>query len=148
MRKTRGGWEETGRHRPLSQVVRVLFSLCSFYTFPLYCLRAWHRLCRKGMIVRYTYSWEGNFCDSAQKEVNHSNNWCGNLRVAPIRRRSLHEWNPALRTPASYSHPDNVDTMACPFGPVLTGFHCTLWPWFSTRVRAPLLQSAIKDTHN
>ena len=36
MRKTRGG-----RHRPLSQVVPVLFSLCSF---PLYYLRAWHRL--------------------------------------------------------------------------------------------------------
>lgn len=96
------------------------------------------------MIARYTYSWEGNFCDSAQKEVNHSNNWCGNLRVAPIRRRSLHEWNPALRTPASYGYPDNVDTMACPFGPILTGFHCTLLPWFSTRVRAPLLQSAIR----
>ena len=36
MRKTRGGWGETRlthfsrRHRPLSQVARVLFSLCSF----------------------------------------------------------------------------------------------------------------------
>ena len=32
------------RHRPLSQVVRVLFSLCSFNTSPLYYPRAWHRL--------------------------------------------------------------------------------------------------------
>ena len=32
------------RHRPLSQVARVLFSLCSFNTSPLYYLRAWHRL--------------------------------------------------------------------------------------------------------
>ena len=39
MRKTRGS-----RHRPLSQVARVLFSLCSFNTSPLYYLRAWHRL--------------------------------------------------------------------------------------------------------
>ena len=31
-------------HRPLSQVARVLFSLCSFNTSPLYYLRAWHRL--------------------------------------------------------------------------------------------------------
>ena len=32
------------RHRPLSQVARVLFSLCSFNSSPLYYLRAWHRL--------------------------------------------------------------------------------------------------------
>ena len=32
------------RHRPLCQVARFLFSLCSFNTFPLYYLRAWHRL--------------------------------------------------------------------------------------------------------
>ena len=32
MRKTRGGWGETGRrHRTLSQVAHVLFSLCSFW---------------------------------------------------------------------------------------------------------------------
>ena len=31
-------------HRPLSQVARVLFSLCSFNTSSLYYLRAWHRL--------------------------------------------------------------------------------------------------------
>ena len=37
-KKTRGG------HRPLCQVVRVLLSLCSFNTSPLYYLRAWHRL--------------------------------------------------------------------------------------------------------
>ena len=51
-KKTRGGWGETGRpfshfsrrHRPLCQVARVLFSLCSFNTSPLYYLRAWHRL--------------------------------------------------------------------------------------------------------
>ena len=48
---TRGGWGETGRlshfsrrHRPLWQVARVLFSLCSFNTSPLYYPRAWHRL--------------------------------------------------------------------------------------------------------
>ena len=32
------------RHRPLSEVARVLFSLCSFNKSPLYYLRAWHRL--------------------------------------------------------------------------------------------------------
>ena len=36
------------------------FRFARFNTFPLYYLRAWHRLCRKGMIVRYTYSWQGN----------------------------------------------------------------------------------------
>ena len=46
MRKTRGGWRETGRHfsrrhRPLSQVVRVLISLL---IRSHYYLRAWHRL--------------------------------------------------------------------------------------------------------
>ena len=40
MKKTRGSWGETG------QVARVLFSLCSFNTSPLYYLRAWHRLNR------------------------------------------------------------------------------------------------------
>ena len=42
MRKTRGGWGETffPPPPPLSQVARVLFSLCSFNTFPPYYLRA------------------------------------------------------------------------------------------------------------
>ena len=46
MRKTRGGWGETGRHRrhrPLSQVVRVLISLLISSHY-VYYLRAWHRL--------------------------------------------------------------------------------------------------------
>ena len=123
---------------PFPKSCASYFRFARFNTFPLYYLRAWHRLCRNGMIVRYTYSWEGDFCDSAQKEVILVNNWCGNLHVAPIRRRSLHEWNPALRTPAWYGHPDNVVTMAYPFGPILTGFQCTLLPWFPTRVRAPV----------
>ena len=40
--KRTGAGERQGR--PLSQVARVLFSLCSFNTSPLYYLRAWHRL--------------------------------------------------------------------------------------------------------
>ena len=50
MRKTRGGWRETGhfsrRHRPLSQVVRVLISLLILSHY-VYYLRAWHRLGEK-----------------------------------------------------------------------------------------------------
>ena len=38
------------RHRPVSQVARVLFSLCSFNTSPLYYLRAWHRLMISGYL--------------------------------------------------------------------------------------------------
>ena len=52
-KKTRGSWGETAyfsrRHRPLCQVARVLFSLCSFNTSPLYYLRAWHRLVLQGL---------------------------------------------------------------------------------------------------
>ena len=42
--KRAGAGERRGGHRPLSQVARVLFSLCSFITSSLYYLRAWHRL--------------------------------------------------------------------------------------------------------
>ena len=44
-KKTRGAGERRdGRHRPLCQVARVLFSLCLFNTSPLYYVRGWHRL--------------------------------------------------------------------------------------------------------
>ena len=36
--------KRAGATAPLGQVVRVLLSLCSFNTSPLYHLRAWHRL--------------------------------------------------------------------------------------------------------
>ena len=32
MRQTRGGWGETGRQRPLSEVARVLFLIRPHYT--------------------------------------------------------------------------------------------------------------------
>ena len=40
----RAGAGERQGHRPLSQVARFLFSLCSFNTSPLYYLKARHRL--------------------------------------------------------------------------------------------------------
>ena len=43
--KSRSKIRKRARAGPLSQVARVLFSLCSFNTSPLYYLRAWHRLC-------------------------------------------------------------------------------------------------------
>ena len=44
LRRDRAERHFSRRHRPLSQVVRVLFRFARFNTFPLYYLRAWHRL--------------------------------------------------------------------------------------------------------
>ena len=44
----------SGRHRPLSQVARVLFSLSRFNTSALYYLRAWHRLSSHGLAQKLT----------------------------------------------------------------------------------------------
>ena len=46
MRKTRGGWGETGRrsHIELQKSRASYFRFARFNTSPLYYLRAWHRL--------------------------------------------------------------------------------------------------------
>ena len=49
MRKTRGGWGETGpifpvATAPLPESCASYFRFTRFNTFPLYYLRAWHRL--------------------------------------------------------------------------------------------------------
>ena len=48
MRKTRGGWGETGRrHSPFPKSRASYFRFARFNMSPLYYLRAWHRLIRR-----------------------------------------------------------------------------------------------------
>ena len=70
MRKTRGGWGERGRPifpaatAPFPKSCASYFGFARFNTFPLYYLRAWHRLARIWILLRIPAArilWDFNF---------------------------------------------------------------------------------------